>query len=81
MMQKLRRCGPRDLLDLKITDDGVHGVEDLINERHHFTDLNLNKVTPTLGRDLYEGVARHVLDAVMCLYTAIAKTHNSAPFA
>jgi len=80
-MQKLSRCGQRDLLDLQITDDGVHGVEDLINERHHFTDLNLNKVTPTLGRDLYESVACHVLDPVMRLCTAIANNHNSAPFA
>lgn len=55
------------LLGLEITDDGVDVVEDLVDEGHHLAHLHLDKVAPALLGDLDEGVARHVLHAVVSL--------------
>lgn len=56
-----------DLLRLEVTDDGVDVVEDLVNEGHHLTHLNLDKVTSTLLGNLDEGVTCHVLHAIVRL--------------
>lgn len=55
------------LLGLEVTDDGVDVVEDLVDEGHHLAHLHLDKVAPALLGDLDEGVARHVLHAVVSL--------------
>lgn len=57
----------KDLLRLKVTDDRVNVVEDLIDEGHHLSHLHLDKVAPTLLGNLNEGVARHVLNSIMGL--------------
>ena len=52
---------------LEVTDGGSDVVEDLLNERHHFHELNLHKVTSTFLSYLDERVARHVLDTIVSL--------------
>lgn len=53
------------LLGLQVTDDGVDIVEDLINERHHLSHLNLHKMPPALLSDLNERVTCHVLNSIV----------------
>jgi len=59
-----------DLLRLQVADDGVDVVEDLVDEGHHLAHLDLDEVPPALLGDLDEGVARHVLHAVVRLWAA-----------
>ena len=63
---EIRKCRPY-LLGLEVTDDGVDVVEDLVDEGHHLAHLHLDKVSPALLGDLDEGVARHVLHAIVGL--------------
>ena len=56
------------LLGLQVTDDGVDVAQDLVYEGHHFAHLHLHKVAPALLGDLDEGVASHVLHAVVGLW-------------
>ena len=60
-------CWPAYLLWLQIADDRVDAVQYLLNERHHFPDLNLHEMAPTLLGDLDERVTGHVLDTVVRL--------------
>lgn len=62
-----RRTLHTDLLRLQVADDGVYVIKDLVNEGHDLADLHLNKMPPALLSDLDEGVARHVLHAVVRL--------------
>ena len=55
------------LLGLQVTDDGVDVAQDLVYEGHHLAHLHLHKVAPALLCDLDEGVARHVLHAIVGL--------------
>ena len=56
-----------DLLRLKVTDDGVDVVENLVDEGHHLSHLHLDKMAPALLGDLDEGVTGHVLNTIVGL--------------
>ena len=59
--------GMADLLWLKITNNSIDTGQNLFDEWHHFSDLDLNEMAPTLLRDFDERIAGHVLNAVVSL--------------
>lgn len=60
-------CVRADLLWLQVTDDGVDAAEDLVDEGHHLAHLDLDKMSTALLGNFDEGVACHVLNAIMGL--------------
>jgi hypothetical protein len=53
------------LLRLQITNDCTNAGQNLLDERHHLTNLHLHKMPPALECNFNERVASHVLDTVV----------------
>lgn len=53
------------LLWLQVANNCADVGQDFLDKRHHFPGLHLNEMAATFLCYLYEGVARHVLNAVV----------------
>lgn len=62
------------LVGLQVTDGGRHGLDDLLHVRPDLARLHDHKVPVALLRDLDERVARHVLHALVTLWSSATMT-------
>lgn len=70
-----------DLLRLQVTDNRVNVVQYLIDEGHHLSHLNLDKMTATFLCNLDEGVTSHVLHTIVgfCVIKEDGKSLGRTP--